>query len=139
MRYQFLVQKIELSSYFDACHIGTVSCPFRLQLLETSKDEHGTVCSRGYLHLMSLQLPEIGRDGGLVSEMGFLHFDLLGTENGCRYGYRKILKGKKIEEKQHDFIQFYNLTVYFFKLSKRSNDLYLNNMSHEDNQVAVLD
>lgn len=31
---------------------------------------------------MSLQLPEIARDEGLVSEMGYLHFGLLETEKG---------------------------------------------------------
>lgn len=29
---------------------------------------------------MSLHLPEIARAGGLVSEMGYLHFGLLETE-----------------------------------------------------------
>lgn len=71
-----------------------MSGPFRLQLLETSENEHGAVCSSGYLHLMSLQLSETGRDGGLVSEMGYLHFGLLGTEKGYRYDRERFLKGK---------------------------------------------
>lgn len=58
----------------------------RLQLLETSENEYGTVCSSGCLHLISLQLPEIGRDESLVSQVGHLHFGLLEAEMGCRYG-----------------------------------------------------